>query len=172
MKNISIILLMSLFSLFAYSEDKLKQEESTQKSVSSPLNTYSENVNKCLQVRNDFETICKYKKSEGEQIGCLLNASKEMGICFTGHGLAGAEKKILEETAELADILTQTATSLEKWASDNEDSVKDISNMLLPILNGMMNTDSNENSNNKEARDQISKFLESLQNSVSKEEKE
>lgn len=142
-----IIVILSVFGLAtiaAQQEDNKKDEvqAKTQAKATGPAALYSEPIMKCLKIRRDLERACYQKEGESQQIGCILGASKEMGLCFADYGAASFQKTALEEASELAIILQRTSKELQQWAENNQDTMNNLKQQASPFVDQLFNNNS------------------------------
>ncbi len=161
--QIFIIVLLSVFGFIAITAEQeennkkdniqtdkvqVQTQTQTQAKATGPAALYSEPIMKCLEARRSLERTCYQKEGESQQIGCILAASKEMGLCFADYGATNFQKNALEGASELAIIMQNTSKQLQNWVENNYDSVNSFQKKASPFMEELFNNDSETGSHN------------------------
>ncbi len=147
-KNIIFIVFSSLLLLSACNNDKEQAQIDEAKAMIAEANALLENVKQqqiqasyegwlqsCVEQRNQREASCPQKQDIAEQAGCLMTASKALGLCMAQNSFENIQNKVITEGAELTGILSQTAQELEEWAKGNEGDINSLIQGLTPFIN-------------------------------------
>lgn len=146
--------------------------EGTQKPLVKPLELpdYQGWVKECVDLRNAKEGRCRVLSSGAEQAACLLAASRDMGLCMADHGAAQIQDKMIDQGAQLGEILGSTAKELDNWLQQNESSLNDVAGALTPFMEQLMESDNGEAGKN--IQDLLQKFGEAIDGAINQGESE
>ncbi len=148
---------------------EVKQQQKEQ--YAQKTKTYKEWVQSCVDKRNQIETSCIEKPTPSAQAGCLVSASKAMGICMAENSLGNIQDKVISEGEELGEILGRTALELEKWAKNNEGELNNLAQGLAPFLEGLTQGDATSSENNQQIQDFLNMLGKSFNESLEKNKK-
>lgn len=151
-------------------ELKAAQTTGKVKPTTKPLELpdYQGWVQECVDLRNAKEGRCRVLETGAEQSACLLAASRDMGLCMADHGAAQLQDKMIDQGAQLGEILGSTAQQLDNWLQKNELSLNDVAGALTPFMDQLMQSDNSEAGKN--IQELLQKFGEAVDGAINQSE--
>lgn len=132
------------------------------------LPNYQAWVQECVDLRNTKEGRCRVLETGAEQSACLLAASRDMGLCMADHGAAQIQDKMIDQGAQLGEILGSTVQELDNWLQQNESSLNDVAGVLTPFMDQLMQSDNGEAGKN--IQELLQKFGEAVDGAINQGE--